>query len=290
VTMLQRSPTYVVSRPAEDAIANRLRRWLPDKLAYFLTRWKNVSLGMFFYWLTRKRPQPVAERLIGMVRDELPGFDVETHFTPRYNPWDQRLCLVPDADLFASIREERADVVTDTIASFDETGIALESGAHLDADIIVTATGLKMQLLSGMEVVVDGTVVDMPTTMSYKGMMYSDVPNMASCFGYTNASWTLKADLTSEYVCRLLNHMAAAGVEIATPKRDPDMAEEPWLDFTSGYVQRALAQLPRQGAERPWKVYQNYALDLVTMRYGRIDDGTMTFSNPPGSSWREAAE
>jgi monooxygenase len=207
-----------------------------------------------------------------------PYYDVDTHFTPTYNPWDQRLCLVPDADLFEAIKEGRAAVVTDQIDHFTKTGIKLKSGAELPADIIVTATGLKMQLLSGVEFTVDGVRTDMSKTMSYKGMMYSDVPNLASAFGYTNASWTLKCDLTCEYVCRLLNFMGRRGYASATPRKtDPTVTEEPWLDFTSGYVQRALDILPRQGSKRPWKLYQNYALDLITLKFGAVDDGTMEF-------------
>ncbi len=280
VTMLQRSPTYVVSRPAEDAFANWLKRHLPAMLAYTITRWRNVLMGMYFFNMSRKKPDKVKQYLIKMVRDELgQDYDVKTHFTPRYNPWDQRLCLVPDADMFAAIREGRASVVTDTIERFTPKGIKLTSGAELDADIIVTATGLKLITLGGMQVAVDGQPVDIARAMSYKGMMYSDVPNLASTFGYTNASWTLKADLTSEYVCRLLNHMDRNGYAQATPRRtDPTIEEEPWLDFSSGYVQRALSILPRQGNKRPWKLYQNYALDLVTLRYGKVDDGTMEFA------------
>jgi len=279
VTMLQRSPTYVVSRPAEDAMANWLRARLPSKLAYAITRWRNVLFGMFFFNLARKNPDKTKERLIDMVRQELgPDYDVTTHFTPRYNPWDQRLCLVPDSDLFRAIKEDRASVVTDQIERFTPKGILLKSGRELEADIIVTATGLKLQLLSGLQVSVDGVAKNMSKTMSYKGMMYSDVPNLASSFGYTNASWTLKCDLTCEYVCRLINYMDRKGYQIATPARDPHVEEMPWLDFSSGYVQRARDVLPKQGATKPWRLYQNYALDLVALRYGAVDDGTMQFA------------
>jgi monooxygenase len=247
-----------------------------------------VLFGMFFFNLARRRPARVKERLIEMVREELgPDYDVATHFTPRYNPWDQRLCLVPDSDLFVAIREGRASVVTDTIETFTERGLKLASGRELEADIIVTATGLKLNLLGDAAFSLDGREIELAKAMTYKGMMYSDVPNLASSFGYTNASWTLKADLTCEYVCRLLNHMAKTGTTVATPRRAADVEEEPFLDFTSGYVQRALAHLPKQGSRRPWKLYQNYALDLVTLRYGKVDDGTMAFSNP--MSAREAA-
>ena len=279
VTMLQRSPTYVVSRPAQDKVANWLREHLPAKLAYGITRWRNVLFGMYFYRLARRQPQKVKQRLIQMVHDELgPDFDVKTHFTPSYNPWDQRLCLVPDSDMFEAIRGGRAQVVTDHIERFVKDGILLKSGKVLPADIVVTATGLKLELLGGMTVSVDGHPVDMSKTLSYKGLMYSDVPNFASSFGYANASWTLKCDLTCEYVCRMLNHMSEHGFVQATPRRlDPSVGEEPWLDLKSGYVQRAVAYLPKQGNKRPWRLYQNYALDLVSLRFGRIDDGTIEF-------------
>ena len=288
VTMLQRSPTYVVSRPAEDPLANWLRRKLPAKAAYGLTRWKNVLFSMYFYRVAREKPEAVKQRIVGMVREQLgPDYDIETHFTPRYNPWDQRLCLVPDADLFRAIKAGTASVATDHIESFTETGVALKSGAHLDADIIVTATGLNLKPLNGVALTVDGRPVEPARTLSYKGMMYSDVPNLASAFGYTNASWTLKCDLTCEYVCRLLKHMKATGLRQCTPRnRDPDIGEEPWLDFTSGYVQRAIAQFPKQGSKAPWKLHQNYARDLMNLRFSRVDDGVMEFSNPAGAQAR----
>ncbi|HWF00458.1 MAG TPA: NAD(P)/FAD-dependent oxidoreductase [Caulobacteraceae bacterium] len=285
VTMLQRSPTYVVSRPAEDAFANRLRRWLPSRLAYGIVRWRNVMFGLYFYNLTRKKPAETKAGIIKMVRDQLgPDYDVDTHFTPSYNPWDQRLCLVPDADLFEAIRTGAASVVTDRIERFDDKGIVLVSGARLDADIIVTATGLELQLMSGLEVSVDGQSIDLPSTFSYKGMMYSGVPNLASSFGYTNASWTLKADLTAEYLCRLLNHMDAHGYAQCRPVAQGNIDPAPWLDFTSGYVQRALSRLPKQGTVAPWKLHQNYALDLLAFRFGRIEDGVMRFSRPPAAA------
>jgi len=282
VTMLQRSPTYVASRPGEDSVANRLRRIFPSNVAYSLTRWKNVLFQLFFFRMARKRPAKVKERLVGMVQAQLgPDYDVATHFTPTYNPWDQRLCLVPDADLFEALKQGRASVATDHIDRFTAAGIALKSGKTLPADIIVTATGLKLNILGSVKVSVDGRAVDPSKELTYKGMMLSDVPNAAFAFGYTNASWTLKADLTSEFVCRTLNYMDKRGVRIATPVRtDPAMSEEPYLDFNSGYVQRALDILPKQGAKAPWKLNQNYALDLMTLRFGKIDDGTMRFSNP----------
>ena len=280
VVMLQRSPTYVVSRPARDSVADWLRAKLPMKLAYAITRWKNVLFQMLFFNIARKKPEKTKARLLAMAREHLgPDYDIATHFTPRYNPWDQRLCLVPDADLFASLRAGTSSVVTDHIETFTETGLKLKSGQTLDADIIVTATGLRMQLLSGMELIVDGKTIDLPQTTSYKGMMFSEVPNLASTFGYTNASWTLKADLTAEYICRLLKHMDRTGTRICVPHlTDADLEVEPWLDFSSGYVQRALEILPRQGAKKPWKVHQNYALDMMALRFGAVEDGVMAFS------------
>jgi cation diffusion facilitator CzcD-associated flavoprotein CzcO len=280
VTMLQRSPTYVVSRPAEDAFANALRRYLPSKLAYAIVRWRNVLFGMWFFRYARKNPEKTRAGIIRMVRDELgPDYDVEKHFTPRYNPWDQRLCLVPDADLFSAIRSGRASLVTDHIERFAPEGVVLKSGATLPADIIVSATGLDMQLMSGMEVFVDGARIDFAQTFAYKGMMYSGVPNLSSTFGYTNASWTLKADLTAQYLCRLLNYMDRHGfVECRPANDDPGLQPVPWLDFSSGYVQRAIAKMPKQGEKSPWRVHQNYALDLLAFRFGRLNDSVMKFS------------
>ena len=285
VTMLQRSPTYVVSRPAEDAFANNLRKRLPPKLAYAIIRWRNVLFGLFFFNTARKKPEETKARILAMTRAELgPDYDIATHFTPRYNPWDQRLCLVPDADLFDAIRRGRADVITDTIDSFTPEGIALASGRTVEADIVVTATGLDMQLMGGMRLMVDGVPVDPAQTFSYKGMMFSGVPNLASTFGYTNASWTLKADLTSEYVCRLLNHMDRRGFTECRPLNEGDLKPAPWLDFSSGYVTRGMAKFPKQGEVAPWKVHQNYALDLMAFRYGRLEDGVMRFSKPQTAS------
>ncbi|MCF2524486.1 NAD(P)/FAD-dependent oxidoreductase [Bradyrhizobium sp. G127] len=280
VTMLQRSPTYVVARPAEDALANRLREKLPAKLAYHLIRWRNVLFGMYFFQLCRRKPERAKQLILGGVRRALgPDYDIATHFTPRYNPWQQRLCLVPDGDLFKSIKEGRSSVVTGTIDTFTETGIRLADGRELEADLIVTATGLNLQVLGGMQVSVDGRAVDFAKAMNYKGMMYSDVPNLASSFGYTNASWTLKCDLTCEYVCRLVNYMDRHGYKQCTPRNlDPEVKQENWLDFTSGYVQRSVAKMPKQGSKRPWKLYQNYALDIVTLRYGKVDDGVIVYS------------
>jgi monooxygenase len=280
VTMLQRSPTYVVSRPAQDPVANKIRARLPTKLAYHIIRWRNVLWGMYFFRLSRRNPARVKNLILGGVRLALgPDYDVATHFTPRYNPWTQRLCLVPDGDLFNSIKQGRASVVTSEIDTFTEKGIKLKDGSELEADIIVTATGLNLQVLGGLEISVDGRKVDPGRTLNYKGMMYSDVPNMASSFGYTNASWTLKCDLTCEYVCRLINYMDRRGYKQCMPRNfDPTITEEPWIDFTSSYVKRSVAKMPKQGSKRPWKLYQNYALDIVTLRYGKVDDGVMQYS------------
>jgi monooxygenase len=278
VTMLQRSPSYIVSRPAEDKIANAFRRVLPDRLAYSLARWKNVLNATFFYSLARKRPNVFKWMVAKGVRTELREQYDAKHFTPPYNPWDQRLCFVPDADLFHAMRDSRVSIVTDQIKSFTENGIALESGSTLDADIVVTATGLVLKLFSGMQLVVDDVPVEMPKTLVYKGMMFSDIPNLAFAVGYTNASWTLKCDLAAEYVCRLLNHMDQHGFAVCTPRvNDPDVGTQPVLDFNSGYVLRALDSLPRQGQKTPWRLHQNYVRDLSLMRYGRVEDGAMEF-------------
>jgi cation diffusion facilitator CzcD-associated flavoprotein CzcO len=285
VTMLQRSPTYVVSRPSEDALASRLRRWLPAKLAYHIVRWRNVLFQMYVFGLARRKPAVVKRQLLAMVREELgPDYDVQTHFTPAYNPWEQRLCLVPDADMFRTIRAGRASVVTDHIDTFTKTGVRLRSGREIEADIVVSATGLVLEVWNGLEIRVDGRVLDAAATLSYKGMMYEGAPNMASAFGYANASWTLKCDLTCEYVCRLLNHMKKTGLRQATPVNDdPHMALTPWLDFSSGYVRRAMARFPKQGTRAPWKLHQNYALDLMSLRYAGLEDGILRFSNPVGA-------
>jgi monooxygenase len=280
VTMLQRSPTYILSLPAEDPLAARLRKVLPAKVAYQVVRWKNVLLTMLSFQLSRRRPE-LAKALIrkGLQRHLPAGYDIDTHFKPSYTPWQQRLCLVPDGDLFEAICGGRASVVTDQIERFTESGIALRSGAHLQADLVVTATGLNMLPLGGVRLAVDGHEVSLGQTMSYRGMMLSGVPNLAVVFGYTNASWTLKADLTCEYVCRLLNHMAARGYTICAPKRDPAMPAMPFIDFSSGYVQRAIERFPRQGQRAPWRLYQNYPLDILSLRFSAIEDGTMQFSN-----------
>jgi len=280
VTMLQRSPTYIVARPSEDALANWLRPRLGARLAWSLARWKNVLLGMYFYSLARRKPDETKKRILRLAQKELgPGYDARKHFSPRYNPWDQRLCLVPDADLFLAIRSGKVSIVTDEIETFTEKGIRLKSGDELEADLVVTATGLKLRLLGGMQVIVDGIPINPARALSYKGTMYSDIPNLASVFGYINASWTLKADLTAEYVCRLLNYMDARGYDTCTPhRRDPSLVEQPAIHFTSGYFQRGGDALPKQGSKEPWKLHQNYARDMLQLRFARIDDGVIEFT------------
>lgn len=280
VTMLQRSPSYILSLPAEDAIANWLRRFLPSRLAYGITRWKYVLLAMFFFGLSRRAPDLVKKFIRKGVQTALgPDYDVDTHFTPRYKPWDQRMCLVPDADLFKAIRRGRASVVTDQIRTFTEKGLELVSGAELEADLIVTATGLNLLVLGGIQFTVDGRPLDAAKTLNYKGMMLSGVPNMAAALGYTNASWTLKCDLTAGYVCRLLNHMEERGYTQCTARNtDPSIVELPLIDFSSGYVQRSIDKFPKQGSKPPWRLYQNYALDLVSLKFGSIEDRAMEFS------------
>jgi len=283
VTMLQRSPTYMVSRPDHDVMANRMRKVLPEKMAYNLTRIKNTWRQQLVYNKTRTDPDKVKQLLLGGIKMELGAdYDIAKHFTPSYNPWDQRLCLVPNGDFFKSMREGKASVVTDHITSFTETGIQLASGEHLDADIIVTATGLELVTLGEMDFFVDGNQVDFAKTWTYKGFAYSDIPNMASTFGYINASWTLRSDLTAEYVCRLLNHMRKKGVAQCTPRlreQDGSMKERPWIDgFSSGYMQRMMHRMPRQGDHEPWINPQNYRRDKKMFKHSPIDDGVMQFS------------
>ena len=280
VTMLQRSPTYILALPGSDAIANGLRRILPAKLAYGITRWKNVLMQMFFFNLCRAAPGFAKKLIRAGVRHQLPkDFDIDKHFSPAYNPWDQRVCLVPDGDLFRVLRKGSASIVTDHIERFTEQGIRLKSGQEIAADVVVSATGLKLKALGGMQFSVDGAAVDLSKKLSYKGMMISDLPNLAHAIGYTNASWTLKVDLSSEYLCRLINHMDRNGHRQCTPRRnDPSLVEQPLIDFSSGYVQRAIEAFPKQGSKAPWKLYQNYFFDLLNLRFGGVDDGAMEFS------------
>ena len=284
VTMLQRSPTYVASRPDQDRIANALRKFLPEKWAYAITRFKNVQLGNWLYRQTRTNPEKVKQRLLGMVRDALGEEYTAKHFTPNYNPWDQRLCLIPNDDLYEAIKNGSASVVTDTIETVTDSGIKLSSGEQLDADIIVTATGLKLSVLSDIDFSVDGRKVSWPDTIAYKGMMYADIPNMVQTFGYINASWTLRADLTAAYACRLLNRMDELGMQMAVPRlreEDKDMELKPWIDdFSAGYMQRLMHLFPKQGAKDPWRNTQNYLLDKKLIPNAPLEDGAMTFSHP----------
>ncbi len=279
VTMLQRSPTYIVSVPERDRIADWMRARLPMGTAYALTRWKNVLFGMGFYAFCRRFPERAKRFLVGQVKRQTRGeIDVATHFTPSYKPWDQRVCLVPDGDLFKALRGGRASVVTDHIETFTEKGIRLRSGQELEADLVVMATGLTLKFLGGVALEVDGQKMEPAKSVVYKGMMCSDVPNLALAAGYTNASWTLKVDLTSEYVCRLINYMDQKGFTKCTPRRThPGMAEQPLLDFSSGYVTRSIDSFPRQGAFSPWKLYQNYIRDRKLFKRSRLDDDAMEF-------------
>ncbi len=281
VTMLQRSPTYVVSAPEKDALADWMRGRLPENAAYEIARWKNVLLQMGIFNFSRRFPERAKKLLLSQVKKQLRGsdVDVEKHFTPTYRPWDQRMCLVPDADLFKAIRSGRASVVTDHIDTFTESGIQLKSGRTLDADLIVTATGLRLKFGGGIALTVDGAPVVQKDMLIYKGMMCKDLPNFAFTIGYTNASWTLKADLTSQYVCRLLEHMDAHRYRTCCPRNDdPNLGQEPLFDFNSGYVTRAIDDLPKQGSAAPWKLRQNYAIDVVTLKHGRVDDSAMKFA------------
>jgi cation diffusion facilitator CzcD-associated flavoprotein CzcO len=285
VTMLQRSPTYVVAQPSQNALVKKLRRFLPVTTAFAIGRWFYVLFGIYFFSLCRRKPEAVKKWIIGQARKQLgDGYDVKTHFTPDYDPWRQRLCLAPDADFFRTIKARKADVVTGRIATFTASGIRLESGQEesspeILADVIITATGLKLLLLGGIEITVDGRPVTFSETTNFKGVMFSDVPNLFAAFGYTNASWTLKADLTCAWVARLINHMDRRGYVACTPRlRDPSVKPEPLIDFSSGYVQRAIDQLPRQGSKKPWKLYQNYVRDLLSLRYGAVADSALEFA------------
>ena len=278
VTMLQRSPTYIVSRPSEYGFARRLRRWLPTRAAYALTRWRVIVESMLLYRVARSKPELAKRKIVEMARRQLgAGYDVATHFTPGYKPWDQRVCVVPDGDLFRAIRTGRASVATDRIERFTPEGLLLASGRVLPADVVVLATGLKIKLLGGMDITVDGQPFHPNEAMSYKGMMLSGLPNCVMTFGYTNASWTLKADLTAAWVVRLLRHMDRHGQQVVVVHREPGVEPQPFLGFTSGYVQRARADLPQQGSCKPWQVYQNYVQDMLTIRFGRIADGVLRF-------------
>ena len=281
VVMIQRSPTYVVSRPSEDMINKFLRKFLPVKISYFLTRWKNILFQSWSFFLARKYPEATKNKLLDMVRDELgEEYDVEKHFTPSYKPWDQRICLVPDSDLFVSIRNKKASIATDTIDKFESDGILLNSGKKIKADIIVTATGIELNSLNGIDVTIDKVKVIPNERLTYKGMLLSGVPNFAMSFGYVNASWTLRADLTCEYVCRLINLMDKKGVSCCEPIDDKNAhGDDRLIDFTSGYFERGLSQMPKQGNKAPWKNYQNYLKDIFAVRIFSIKDLNLNFYN-----------
>jgi monooxygenase len=280
VTMLQRSPSYVLSLPGQDPIARLLRRILPRKWAYAVVRWKNVLVTSAFYQLSRRRPELIKKLIRMGVQRQLPrGFDVDVHFKPRYNPWDQRMCLVPDGDLFEAISRDRVDIATGEIETFTARGIRLTSGQELEADLVVTATGLNLQPLGGVEPLIDGQPVDIPRTMVYKGCMFSGIPNFALSFGYTNASWTLKADLIAQFVCRVINHMDERGFTHCVPyNHDPSVTETPFVDFTPGYFLRSMHELPKQGSKLPWRLHQNYIRDVALIKRAPVQDGVLEFS------------
>jgi monooxygenase len=280
VTMLQRSPSYVVSLPGRDPIARVLRKLLPARMVYPIIRWKNVLIQLGFFQLSRRRPRLVKRLIREGVQRRLPdGFDTKTHFRPHYNPWDQRVCLVPDDDLFRALSDGGASIVTDSIETFTETGVKLGSGEELEADVIITATGLNLLAIGGIELTVDGERVDISKTVGYKGMMFSGIPNAAVALGYTNASWTLKCDLCSTYVCRLLAFMDERGYDIAMPlEPDPSLRREPFIDFNSGYVVRSIDKFPKQGPRAPWRLYQNYPRDVLMLRHGGLEDEGIRFA------------
>jgi cation diffusion facilitator CzcD-associated flavoprotein CzcO len=282
VTMLQRSPSYVVSLPARDPIADVLRRRLPARTAYALVRWKNVLMATAFFQASRRWPERVRGLIRRATRRAVPSeVDVDTHFSPRYDPWDQRVCFIPDGDLFEALGSGKASIVTAEIDQFTESGVRLTDGRELEADVIVTATGLQIKLLGGITVSVDGRRVDFAQTVAYKGMMFSGVPNLTLALGYTNASWTLKCDLVSDYVCRLLNHMDAHGYRRCMPlEPPPSVAREPLLNLNSGYIMRSLELMPKQGARLPWRLHQNYVLDVRMLRRGPVEDEGIEFSAP----------
>jgi cation diffusion facilitator CzcD-associated flavoprotein CzcO len=279
VTMVQRSPSYILPSPGRDPLAARLRRLLGARRAAAVVRWKNVAVQILLYQLSRRRPEYVKKLIRTATVNALPaGYDVDTHFRPRYQPWDQRLCIVPDGDLFAAIRSGQADVVTDTIDTFTGTGLRLSSGAELPADLVITATGLRLLPIGGIALVVDGKPVELPDTVAYKGLMLSGVPNFAFTIGYTNASWTLRADLVGEYVVRLLKFLDQRGYQRCVPVRGAGVAERPLMDFDAGYVLRSIGQFPRAGSRQPWRLGTNYARDVLTLRHSRIDDGVLRFA------------
>ena len=281
VVMLQRSPSYVVSRPSEDAINRFLRKFLPIKFTYFLIRWKNILWQSYTFFLARKFPERIKKGILDLLKDELGSdFDIKKHFTPSYKPWDQRMCLVPDSDLFSAIKNNKASVVTDKVKQFESDGILLESGVKITTDIIITATGIELNSLNDINVTMDNVKVNAHERLTYKGMMLSGVPNFALSFGYVNASWTLRADLTCEYVCRLISLMDKKGVDCCAPINDQSAyGDDDLIDFTSGYVQRGLHLMPKQGNKAPWKNYQNYLKDIFAVRLFSIKDSNLNFYN-----------
>ncbi|MEE2567120.1 flavin-containing monooxygenase [Hyphobacterium marinum] len=294
VTMIQRSPTYIAGRPSRDVIADTLRKILPEKSAYAISRTKNIALSILFYEMAQRWPGYIRKQIKTYIRGELgEDFDVDRHFTPDYDPWNQRFCLAPDGDFFAALKGGKADIRTDTIERFVPEGVRLSSGETVEADIIIPATGLDILLMGGIELTVDGQVWNAAEHFAYRGMMLSGLPNLAICFGYTNASWTLKIDLTCERVCRLLNHMAREGCDYCVPEPPKDIEPAPLLDFSSGYIQRAIDRMPRQGTKPPWRAYQNYFQDMLAIRYGRLEDGALAFRRAGDvrtDSFAEAAE
>ena len=278
VIMLQRSPTYIFNLPSEDIIANFLKKVLPAKWAHNIARWKNILMGLAIYKACRKWPNTMKGFFKNKIKKELGEKYKDEDFNPKYNPWDQRLCLIPDNDLFNSLKKGTSEIVTDTINKFTEKGILLNSGKELDADIIITATGLKIQLIGGIQSKINGTEMNTGKLKAYKGVLFSDVPNMAVAIGYTNASWSLKCDLNCQYVTRLLNYMDENNYTVVRPRFDENEFDvEPLLDFDSGYIQRALDVLPKQGSKAPWKVYQDYIKDIRSLKYGRVDDGCLEY-------------
>ncbi|MEJ2162217.1 MAG: NAD(P)/FAD-dependent oxidoreductase [Robiginitalea sp.] len=284
VTMVQRSPTYIMKLPNRNGLYVALNKWLPGRLAYRLTRWRNLMLTMVLFGFSRAFPKRMKRLLMKGAAAELPqGYEVEKHFNPNYNPWDQRLCVIPDGDLFQAIKEQKANVVTEEISQFTPKGIALKSGEVLEADIIVTATGLKMKLLGGALISIDGKPLDTHDALVYKGMMMSGVPNFAIAFGYTNNSWTLKTDLTANLVCRILNYMDRKGYDAVVPEVPADIQAEEFLPLDSGYMKRAKHILPKNGSKRPWRVYQNYLMDMLLTRFGRVRDRHLSFGHAADS-------
>jgi cation diffusion facilitator CzcD-associated flavoprotein CzcO len=291
--MLQRSPTFMISRPAKDKWANIIRKFLPEKMAYALTRWRNINWQRFVYKQARKNPDKMGQRILDMARKEVPAsVDFEKHFVPKYGPWEQRLCLVPDSDMFKAISSGKAEIVTDHIDHFTATGINLKSGEHLDADLVVSATGLNLVLLGQTNLSIEGVPVSLSDHVNYKGVMFNDIPNLASVFGYVNASWTLKTDIVCDYVCRLLKTMDAKGAKIANPHlRDMDMPRLPFVeDFSSGYFARSFDKLPKNGDRHPWRVLQDYAAEKKILTQEPVDDGIMRFDLPARSQKNVAAE